>query len=71
MAAFGVVKLQSSANRVEHTGRDASQGAAFELGVVLDTHARKGGDLAAAQSRHSALSGLGDAGLLRGDLCAP
>ena len=51
---FGVVELQGAGEGVEHAGRDAGEGAAFELGVVLDAHPGQRGDLAAAQPRHPA-----------------
>ena len=40
-------------------GADAGEGAALELGVVLDAHAGQGGDLAAAQPRHAPLADVG------------
>ena len=46
---FGVVELQGAGDGVEHGGGDAGDGAAFQLGVVLDADPGQGGDLAAAQ----------------------
>jgi hypothetical protein len=50
---FGVVELQGAGDGVEHGCADPGQGAALELGVVLDADAGQGGDLAAAQSGHA------------------
>ena len=71
MGAFGVVELQGPGDRVEHLGETPGEGAAFELGVVLDADPGQGGDLAAAQSGHAAAAGVGQPGLLRGDRGAP
>ena len=70
MGAFGVVELQGAGDRVEDTGGDTGQGAAFELGVVLHAHPGQRGDLAAPQPGHPALPGGGQPGLLGGDLGA-
>ena len=67
---FGVVELEGAGDRVEHGGGDAGEGAAFELGVVLDADPGQGGDLAAAQPGHPAGADVGQPGLLRGDLGA-
>ena len=71
MGAFGVVELQGAGERVEHRRRHPAEGAAFQLGVVLDADPGQGGDLAAAQPRDAALTDVGQAGLLRGDLGPP
>ena len=63
---FGVVELQGAGQRVEHAGGDAGQGAAFELGVVLDAHLGQRGDLAAPQTRHAAPPDSGQTGLFAG-----
>ena len=71
MGPFGVVELQGPGDRVEHLGRDPGQGAAFQLGVVLDADPGQGGDLDAAQPGHPAGADVGQPGLLRGDPGAP
>ena len=45
VGSFGVVELQGPGDRVQHLGQHHGQGAAFELGAVLDAHAGQGGDL--------------------------
>ena len=45
---FGVVEAEGTRDRVQHGGGDAGDGAAFQLGVVLDADPGQGGDLAAA-----------------------
>ena len=59
MGAFGVVELQGAGERVEDAGGDSGEGAAFELGVVLDAHPGQRGDLAAPQPGDPALPGGG------------
>ena len=68
MGTFGVVELQGAGERVEHTGRDSGQGAAFELGVVLDAHLGQCGDLAAPQTRNAPPPRRGQTGLFRAEL---
>jgi hypothetical protein len=68
---FGVVELEGAGDCVEHGGRDAGQGTAFQLAVVLDADAGECGDFAATKSGHPAGADDGQAGLLRGDLGAP
>ena len=59
VGAFGVVEFQRPGNGVQDLSADAGQDAAFEFGVVLDTDACQGGDLAAAQSGDAALPDVG------------
>ena len=68
---LGVVELQGAGEGVEDTGGCTTEGAPFELGVVLHTHSGQGGHLAAAQAGDAALPELGHAGLLGVDLGPP
>jgi hypothetical protein len=68
---FGVVELEGSGDRVEHGGRDAGEGAAFQFGVVLDAHPGECGDLAAAQAGDATVADVGQACLLRGEFGSP
>ena len=68
MGTFGFVELQGAGDRVKNAGGHAAECATFELGVVLDAHSGEGGYLAATQSRHPPMNGLGQPGLLRSDL---
>ena len=61
MGPFGVVELQGAGDRIEDGGGDAADGAAFELGVVLDADPGERGHLAAPQSRHPAGADVGHA----------
>jgi hypothetical protein len=54
VSTFGIVELEGARDRVEDRGRDAAEGTAFELCVVLNTHPSEGRDLAAAARRHGA-----------------
>ena len=67
---FGVVELQCPGDRVQHGRADAGEGAALELGVVLDAHAGQGRDLAAAQARDPTLADVGQPDVARGELGA-
>ena len=51
VVAFGVVELQGAGDGVEDLVGDAGDGAAFELGVVLDAQPGERGDLARAAAR--------------------
>ena len=68
MLAFGVVELQRAGDGVEDLGGGAVDGAAFELGVVLDAEPGERGDLAASQPGHPPVAAGGQADLVRGDL---
>ena len=50
VSALGVIELQRPRDRVEHGGGSAGDGAALELGVVLDADAGERGDLGASQA---------------------
>jgi hypothetical protein len=65
--ALGVVEVQGSGQGIKDTGGGTTERPAFELGVVLHTHASEGGDLAAAKAGNAALPKLRHASLLRGD----
>ena len=66
--AFGFVELEGARDRVQYAGGHSCEGAAFEFGVVLDTHPGQGRHFAATQPGHPALPRLRYPGLLRGDL---
>jgi hypothetical protein len=66
--SFGVVEPECRGDRLEHRGRRAGDGAAFESGVVLDADLGEGGDLAPAQPGHATLPHVGQAGVGRGQL---
>ena len=68
MRPLRVIQLQRIRHRVEHRGGGAGDGAAFELGVVLDAHAGKHRDLGAAQPGDAPVRACGQARLLRREL---
>ena len=68
MGALGLVELQGVGERFQNGLGGTTKVAAFELGVVLDAHPGKHGDLGPAQARDAALVAEGrDAGLFRRD----
>jgi hypothetical protein len=68
---FGVVELKGAGDGVEHGCADPGQGAALELGVVLDADAGQCGDLAAAQSGHASGADVGEPDFRGRQLGAP
>ena len=68
VCSFGVVELQGAGDGVEDLLGCAVDGAAFELGVVLDAEPGERGDLAASQSGHAPVVSGGQSDLVRGDL---
>ena len=68
MFSFGVVELQGAGDGVEDLFGCAVDGAAFDLGVVLDAEPGERGDLAAAQAGHPPVVAGRQADLVRGDL---
>ena len=68
MFSFGVVELQRSGDGVEDLLGGAVDGAAFDLGVVLDAEPGERGDLAASQPGHAPVVAGRQADLVRGHL---
>jgi hypothetical protein len=71
VGAFGVVESQRVGECVEDLIGGAGGVAAFQAFVVLDAHAREGGDLFASQAGHAPLTVARQASLLGGDLRSP
>lgn len=68
---FGVIELQGPGDRIENGGRDAAEGSAFQLGVVLNAYSGKCSNLTAAQAGHATGANLRQTGLLWGEFGSP